>query len=83
MIDQLEAKSVHLAAVFRKGDKAAYISMQLTARRLLRTKMVNSAFSSIPSGEYVIILGDQMDIPADRFGSLRGKHGCGSFNRIK
>jgi hypothetical protein len=56
-------KSVHLAGVFRNGRKAAYIFDAANSPSTVTNENGEFTFSSIPSGEYVIILGDQMSTP--------------------
>lgn len=59
----LEAKSVHLAAVFRGDNTAAYIYDAANSPSTVTDENGGFSFSSIPSGEYVIVLGDQMSSP--------------------
>jgi hypothetical protein len=59
----VEGKPVHLAGVFRNGHKAAYIFDAANSPSTITNENGEFTFSSIPSGEYVIILGDQMSTP--------------------
>lgn len=59
----IEAKSIHLAAVFRSDNTAAYIYDAANSPSTVTDEKGEFSFSTIPSGEYVIVLGDQMSSP--------------------
>lgn len=59
----LEAKSIHLAAVYRSNKNAAYIYDAANSPSTVTNENGEFSFSAIPSGEYVIVLGDQMTSP--------------------
>lgn len=52
--------SVHLAEVFRNNEQAAYMFDSANSPSTVTNESGEFTFSSIASGEYVIILGDQM-----------------------
>lgn len=59
----VEAKSIHLAAVYRSDNSAAYIYDAANSPSTVTDENGEFSFSSVPSGEYVIVIGDQMSSP--------------------
>ena len=51
---------VHLAEVFRSNNKAAYIIDTSNSLSSITNEVGKFSFSLIPTGEYVIIIGDPL-----------------------